>query len=153
MNKNTIVIDASVAIKLIVVENDSRIAIDLFEEWGNQNKLIIAPALFIYEITNTLLKKARRGTMTIAEVKVAASAILETGIEIYWPIDPDLPVNSLDLAYTHNLPAIYDAHYLALAEHEQCEFWTANERLYNTVKNRLSWVRLMADYRPTAISS
>jgi predicted nucleic acid-binding protein len=39
------------------------------------------------------------------------------------------------------LPSAYDdAHYLALAESRQCECWTADERLWDTVKNGLSWV-------------
>ena len=50
----------------------------------------------------------------------------------------------LELASQFKLPARYDAHYLALAEREQCEFWTADERLYNSVKDQLSWVRFMA---------
>ena len=39
------------------------------------------------------------------------------------------------------LPSAYDdAHYLALAESRLCECWTADERLWDTVKNGLSWV-------------
>jgi predicted nucleic acid-binding protein len=40
-----------------------------------------------------------------------------------------------------NRPAAYDAHYLALAEMMNCEFWTADERLFNAVRDKLSWVR------------
>ena len=45
------------------------------------------------------------------------------------------------MAQQFSLPSAYDAHYLALAESRQCECWTADERLWNTVKNALPWVR------------
>jgi len=144
MNNHTVVVDANIAIKLAIVESDSHIAVALFEKWKTQKKMILAPALFIYEITNILLKKVRQNKMSIDEAKAITSLLLDTGIEIYWLLDPDLPLNSLDFAHKHNLPATYDAHYLALAEREQCEFWTADERLYNSVKDQLAWVRLMA---------
>ena len=40
-----------------------------------------------------------------------------------------------------------DAHYLALAERENCEFWTADTRLLNALKGNLPWVRKLEDYR------
>ena len=46
---------------------------------------------------------------------------------------------SLTTRFNH--PAAYDAHYLALAEMMDCEFWTADERLFNAVRDELSWVR------------
>ncbi|HAG99010.1 MAG TPA: PIN domain nuclease, partial [Ktedonobacter sp.] len=55
---------------------------------------------------------------------------------------------AIEFAHRFHLPATYDAHYLALAQREQCEFWTADARLWNTVKNELNWVRLLGDSRP-----
>ncbi len=40
----------------------------------------------------------------------------------------------------------YDAHYLALAEHLGCEFWTADKRLHNAVHEKLPWVRGLGDF-------
>jgi predicted nucleic acid-binding protein len=39
------------------------------------------------------------------------------------------------------MPAAYDAHYLALAQWLRCECWTADGRLWNTVKSEFAWVR------------
>ncbi len=47
-------------------------------------------------------------------------------------------------AETLSLPAAYDAHYLALAERMGAELWTAATRLLRAVRDRLSWVRLVA---------
>ena len=35
--------------------------------------------------------------------------------------------------------------YLALAEFQQCEFWTADERLWNSVKRDLRWVHWLGE--------
>ncbi len=52
------------------------------------------------------------------------------------------------IAQALNLPTIYDALYLALARDHGCEFWTADERLYNAVRDRLPWVHWIGVYQP-----
>lgn len=44
------------------------------------------------------------------------------------------------------ISTIHDAHYLALAQTLDCEFWTADERLYNAVRDQLPWVRWLGLY-------
>lgn len=153
MNKDVVVVDANIAVKLVIIEEDSPLAKHLFKEWADQNKLVLAPDLFLYEMANILWKKVRQDKMLLTEVKEILSVMLDMGIEIYWPLDSRLSLNAFELAYTHKLPATYDAHYLALAEREQCEFWTADERLYNSVKGQLPWVRLMTDPATSAVSA
>ena len=40
-----------------------------------------------------------------------------------------------------------DAHYLALAERENCEFWTADTRLLNAINGKLPWVHKLEEYQ------
>lgn len=153
MNKDILVVDANIAIKWAVMEEDSHIAEKLLAEWHFYHKKMIVPILFVYEITNILLKKQRKNILTLTKAQQAVALILDTGIETYWPIDPELSQKALEFADIYKLPATYDAHYLALAEREGCEFWTADERLYNSVKGQLSWVRLMADPAAASLSA
>lgn len=44
------------------------------------------------------------------------------------------------LAKHFNQQRTYDMAYLALAEQNNCPFWTAGERLYNSVRHQLPWV-------------
>jgi predicted nucleic acid-binding protein len=44
------------------------------------------------------------------------------------------------------LPRAYDTAYLALAQLRNCEFWTADKRLFNAVSGELDWVRWLGDY-------
>ena len=54
-----------------------------------------------------------------------------------------------ELTRHFDLPAAYDAHYLALAEMVGCPFWTADERLFNVVCGSLDWVDWLGDYQTT----
>ncbi len=59
--------------------------------------------------------------------------------------DPTVNLRALEIMERFALPSAYDAHYLALAEVRQCECWTADERLWNTMKKDLSWVRWIGE--------
>ena len=52
------------------------------------------------------------------------------------------------MAKRFNRPQAYDSHYLALAEMLGLELWTADERLYNAVKDALPWVKWLGDFQP-----
>jgi predicted nucleic acid-binding protein len=53
---------------------------------------------------------------------------------------------AMELSHRLRLSAASDAHYLALAEYEKCEFWTADARLFNAVKSNLSWVHQLGEH-------
>ena len=64
----------------------------------------------------------------------------------------DLPINLVneanlhlrarEIAMQYNLPATYDAHYLALAEWMDVDLWTADMRLVNSLKPfKVKWVK------------
>ncbi len=53
----------------------------------------------------------------------------------------------LDKPLTIPLNLSDDAYYLALAEHENCEFWTADTRLLNAINGKLPWVHKLEEYQ------
>jgi predicted nucleic acid-binding protein len=69
-------------------------------------------------------------------------------VVLYFSNYEEISLRSIKLAHLFGVPAAYDAHYLALAEQQNCEYWTADTRLWNTVKGRLSWIRWLGDYHP-----
>jgi predicted nucleic acid-binding protein len=58
----------------------------------------------------------------------------------------DIHVRAFDLAARLKRSATYESHYLALAEHLDCRFWTADERLYNAAKDQFPRIRWLGDY-------
>ena len=55
MSAAEVVVDASLALKWVVEEPYSNEARSLLTERGNRRRKLLAPALFLYEVTNALL--------------------------------------------------------------------------------------------------
>jgi predicted nucleic acid-binding protein len=146
--KKAIVVDTSLAIKWVLKEADSEAAEALLLEWSQNEVVVYAPPLLAYEIANALFKNVRKGEISIERAKGAFAEILLSGIELDFPQDHALSLRALELAQKYALPATYDTHYLALAERENCELWTADSRMWRTLQGKLPWVRNLSDYRP-----
>jgi len=143
MSADEVVVDASLALKWIEPEPYSTEALALLEDWRARDRKLLAPALFAYEATNGLAKRIRRGQLTVEIAKRRLAALLEDGPALEQGVAINL--RALEIMERFTLPSAYDAHYLALAEAQQCECWTADERLWNTVRKELPWVRWIGE--------
>jgi predicted nucleic acid-binding protein len=103
-----------------------------------------------YEVTHILYRETLRTSRTLDEAKQLLEELLNQGLVLAMPQDAALSLRALELAQQFRLPATYDAHYLALAEREACDYWTADERLWNGVKQELAWVRWLGSYHRPA---
>jgi predicted nucleic acid-binding protein len=117
---NTLVIDASIAIKWVVEEDGTPEALVL-----RQKAKLIAPDLLVAECANIFWKKVQRGELLKAEALLAARLLQGAEIEL-------LPTRSLfetttQISIEIDHPA-YDCLYLVLAAEKKCQFVTADER-------------------------
>jgi predicted nucleic acid-binding protein len=64
---DVVVVDASIALKWVILEQDSKVSMSLLDKWANESKRIIAPALFVYEVTNIIYRQALTGKLTYDE--------------------------------------------------------------------------------------
>lgn len=117
---NTLVIDASIAVKWLVEERGTPEALAL-----RQKAKLIAPELLVAECANILWKKVKREELLKPEALLAARLLQGAEIEL-------LPTRSLFEAATRmsieiDHPA-YDCLYLALAVEKECPFVTADVR-------------------------
>jgi predicted nucleic acid-binding protein len=144
-----VVIDTSLAVKWVLVEPYSQAAAALLKEWRDRDVRLTAPGLLAYEAANALFKRVRLGAMSAADAAIGLVGIMETVHDL----DHDRLTHhrALILAQHLSRPTPYDAHYLALAEREGCECWTADERLWNAVKGALSYVRWIGEYQLKAV--
>ncbi|MGQ9627894.1 MAG: type II toxin-antitoxin system VapC family toxin [Anaerolineae bacterium] len=144
--KSPVCVDASLLLKLALGEDDSPHALALWERWAREGMVIVAPTLLLYEVVSVLRNKVYRGIISLEAGEEALEAILAQPITLLSP--EGLHRRAWEIAGEMNRPAAYDAHYLALAEALGCEFWTADGRLYNSVREKLPWVRLLGvDYK------
>ncbi|MEW6448013.1 MAG: type II toxin-antitoxin system VapC family toxin [Bacillota bacterium] len=141
MNGKSVVVDASLAAKWVVNEEGTETAVNLLERWAEEGFLVAAPCLIFIEVTNALYKRVRRGELTLSDAVILLEHLASLGIAIQ--DTASLHARTLELADRFGLPSTYDAYYLSLAETLQCEFWTADQRLYNIVKQELNWVHIV----------
>lgn len=142
--KDCVVVDASLALKWVLKESDSEGAIALAREWVTSETRPVAPGLLLVEATNVLHRRALLGHFSQSQAKELLLMFLNIDIEIRE--SPQVHVLALELAQELQVPAVYDTHYLALAEMLDCDLWTADERFFNSVKERYPGVRLLADF-------
>jgi predicted nucleic acid-binding protein len=141
---SAICVDASILIKLLVEEENSDLARSLWQSWLDAGIERVAPPLLIYEIIAVLRKQVYRGLITAQEGDEAFNLAQDAPVSLLAP--SGLHRLAWEFAKRFNRPTAYDSHYLALAELLNCAFWTADERLFNTVKIELPWVRWLGDY-------
>ena len=118
----TVVVDASVALKWFVAEDDSAAALDLL----GSSEVLIAPDLVVAEVSNAAWKAVRSGLMKPEQQDRAASRLGFAFDELV-PLAllaPRAVVISRLLAH-----AVYDCFYLALAEARSATLVTADRRL------------------------
>jgi predicted nucleic acid-binding protein len=142
-------VDASLAVKVVVPEPGSDKADALFEQWSNEGKVLIAPAFFAVETDSILRQKVvLRRELTPEQAEVAFAEL--QAIPIQQIAAPGHRQRAWEIATTFDFATVYDATYLALAELRGCEFWTADERLFNQVKDQLAFVKWLENYVPRA---
>ncbi|MGH2533597.1 MAG: type II toxin-antitoxin system VapC family toxin [Thermomicrobiales bacterium] len=140
-----IVVDTSVAVKWLFREEEHTVesfALLAHELAGGS---ILAPPLLRSEVTNAIRQRLRRDHVTRDEALVSLDRFLSLPITITEP--DDLYRQALFIAADYNLPAAYDAHFVALAQTHACDMWTADQRLLSQLDGRLSFVRWIVDYR------
>lgn len=137
----TICADASIVANVLSNSHPESSFQQLWTQWRTDETLIVAPTLLLYEICNSLHRAVVAGRITVPESKRLLEVALSLDVQLYR--DAELHQQALKIAQRENLPASYDAHYLALAERLGIEFWTGDRRLFNTVRSRLSWVHLV----------
>lgn len=147
--RSKICVDASLIVALFVPERFSQAALVLLEEWVRDDDQLIAPLLLRYEVTSAIYRKSFRVLISVDDARKALEQFLSLDIEYVDP--PNLPLLVVDLAAQFHRPNTYDAHYLALANHQDCAVWTGDQRLYNAVKDGFEKINWIGDH-PMAVS-
>ena len=140
-----ICVDASFVLKLLIDEPNAAYALDMWQRWTDDRATIVGPPLLLAEVTSVLRNSVYRGTISAESGRQAFDLFCGLGIVIRDV--PDLHHRAWAAAIRFNRPRTYDAFYIALAELEGCDLWTADRRMVNSF--RLPNVRLL-DEAPTA---
>ena len=146
MPTSIICVDAGLTLKLVLPEVDSPLARALWQTWRVQQVLLAAPSLWAYETTSVIRNRTQRGLLAPDLEETAFNVLQRLPVQLYRP--PNLHRRAWELARHFNRPAAYDMHYVALAEMLGCPFWTADERLYNSVQTEIGSIHWLGNYVP-----
>ena len=141
-----LVIDASAAIKAILpnpLQGHCQALVKTFAE--NQP---VAPVLWAYETTLAITKTVHFGQITVAEGRLVLEQLNVLGVRLFAP-DADQNRAAFDWTLRLKRASVYDSYYLALAQGLECDFWTADGRLFNALKDEhLRWLHWIEEIPP-----
>ena len=134
-------LDNSVVIPFLIEHPLSRPTQALWDLWRQEQRQLIAPFLLRYEVTNVLYRYYAKGWLSQETALFALQSAFTLPITFYQ--DELLHQQAWVIADRFALPATYDAHYLALAQRFDADFWTADRRLFLAVHESLPRVYLL----------
>ena len=92
----SVVVDASLAVKWLVEEDDSDKAHAALQSWVAQDITRIAPHLMPFEVANALHRRVLRGELNVGDSIRMIARLLASRLELHQP--PGLHVRALQLA-------------------------------------------------------
>jgi len=137
-------VDASLAVQWLIPTQQGPLAESLLQSWDQAGTELIGPPLFDAEVTSAIRLHVYFKRLLPAQGEKAFLFYRELGVKIVSP--PELPRVAWELAKEYHLPRTYDMQYLAVAELEDCEFWTSDKRLVNSLQGKTSRIRWVGEH-------
>jgi len=137
-----VIVDASVSLKWVLDDEDSVVpSIALRDDAHRGQVQMLAPSLWLYEVTNALVVARLRGRIDNRQSHLALRLLRKVGVRL---VDPE-PQDCLETAAELGISG-YDAAYVALATAVEANLWTGDRRLWNKAGGENETVRWIGDY-------
>jgi predicted nucleic acid-binding protein len=130
------ILDASIALKWVLIETDSDRARQLREDFRNGIREFLAPDIFAVECAHALTKGERRGLIVDPDFLYDEIMLDAPRFSASMP----LMMRVISIARKARI-AVYDCVYVALAEREGCELITADLRVLNALQASFPFVK------------
>ena len=135
------VLDASVGLCWVIPRPLSANASRLRDDFRKSIHELIAPAHFPGEIASALTKPERQKLIPVGDAHLLIQDILNTPPVLY-AID-SLFYRAIEIS-SQTRSGFYDCLYVALAEQENCELVTADDKLINALQGQFSFILSLA---------
>jgi predicted nucleic acid-binding protein len=135
------VLDASAALAWVLPNVYSAQALRLRDESRRKIHALLAPSIFPGEIASGLTKAERQKLIPVGEARRLLGKVFGTAPALF-PYRR-LLYRATDIS-SQTRSAFYDCLYVALAEQENCEFVTADDKLVRNVQTQFPFVRSLA---------
>jgi predicted nucleic acid-binding protein len=131
------VLDANVALKWVLAEPDSAKAQQLRDEYQNAFHELLAPDVFPVEVAHALTRAERQRKIAVGQAAILWSDVLSTPPHLV----PVAPLTPRAIAISSQFrQGVYDCLYVALAERENCELVTADDKLVRKLQSQLPFI-------------
>ena len=135
------VIDSSVAVKWVITEPYSDRADLLRADFQNAVHELLSPDIFPVEVAHALTRAERQGRVPAGKSNVLLGDVLSTTPRLH----PSFPFLYRAVQISSQMKiGMYDCLYVALAEHENCELITADDRLIKNLLNYFPFIISLA---------
>lgn len=134
MEEKTIILDASVAVKILHEEQDTNIAQEFLEACTNNDTRVLVPEHFLYELINVCQKLGIEVSNALKFFGAMKGSILTvvTPDNDMWFLAEKIACEGHQKS---GFPSMYDSIYHALAIQRQALFITADKRHYEKTKH------------------
>jgi predicted nucleic acid-binding protein len=150
VRNNRVLADCSTVVKWkLTSEAHSAHANEILLDWEHGNVEVCIPDQLLVELVGAMLGTVRKNPprLTEVEAKNILHELLDLPFIVYRTRSKRILTSAFEIARQFNLRA-YDCVYVAMAERKRIDFWTSDQRLYNALHGRFSFVRWIADYQP-----
>lgn len=137
-------VDASLALKWFIPIQQDSLADSLLESWDRTGIELIGPPIFDAEVTSVIRLDVYTKKILPQQGEAAFQYFRDLNVKILSP--GILSLFAWELAKKYHQPRTYDMHYLALAKIVDCELWTADKRLVNSLQGHEKRVRWVEEY-------
>jgi len=144
MNSNSVCVDSSLALAWLLVAQQNDNADALRQEWSEKRIKLLGPPMFHAEVTSVLRQQVFFKRILPEEGEEVFSIYQEIPVRII--DEPAMYRKAWELAKEFNLPVCYDMQYLAVAELEDCELWTADKKLANSLQGKVKRIRWVGEH-------
>jgi predicted nucleic acid-binding protein len=139
------VLDANLVVAQFFPMPYSIQASDRLYVWRRDRVDLLAPTLLQYEVNNALRRLLAAGLILDSEARTALQDLQALRIRYISP-DPELHDRAWYWTDRLNQSKTYDAQYVALADLERADLWTADRRLANGARQvGVEWVRWIGE--------
>lgn len=136
MTRDSFCLDTSVFIKYMCPDEQEESATELVTQAIGTR--IVLPCFAWAEVASVLRKKVRSGLLSSDEASQLYQAFSDLPIEY---IDgEDIRVRAWEIAEQYGLLTLYDSVFLAVAEKESAQYWTADGVLLKALNPKPSYV-------------
>ena len=142
-----VIVDASLAVKWLVPEEDSALALRLANSWAVEGIQRVAHRWFPVEVASALYKRVQRGELSPSGAAALVDNLSDYGVILY----DRTPVHhrAFQIAAELQQRWIYDSFYLALAIELDCPLWTADRNFFQAAVQNYSRIHYITEAETT----